>query len=136
MLTIDRLAKIDKIADSILAALYRGVDWIDAQYEARWVNAAYRVAEAKAAAIGKAAAKISDLEDDRAELIAHGGEAKVLLQEQYKATLAALDKKLAAKADKISADLAAAAQAWVAANKEYEATVRAAKYKLGVEVEV
>ena len=134
MFTIDRLAKIDNIADRILVALHRGVDWIDDQYEARLVNAAYRVAEAKTAVIGKAEDKISDLEDARSELVAHGIETQVLLQEKYKAALAALDKKLAAKDDKINADLAAAAQALVAANKEYEATIRAANEKLGVEV--
>ena len=72
MLTIDRLAKIDNIAGSILVALHRGVEWIGDQYEASLVNAAYRVAEAKAAAIGKAEDKISDLEDARSELVAHG----------------------------------------------------------------
>ena len=136
MLTINRLAKIDKLAMRIITALYSGIDWVGAHIEARLVNAVYRVAEAKAAAIGKAADKISDLEDARSELIAHGVEAKVLLQEKYKAALAALDKELAAKGDKLDTDLAAAAEALVAANKDYDATVRAANDKLGVEVGV
>ena len=136
MLTIDRLAKIDNIASNIIAALYRGAAWVCARYEARLVDAAYRVAESKAAAIGKAEDKISDLEDARSELVAHGVEAKVLLQEKYKAALAALNKELAAKGDKLDTDLAAAAEALVAANKDYDATVRAANEKLGVEVGV
>lgn len=135
MLTIDRLAKIDTIATRIIAALHRGIEWVGDHYEARLVDAAYRVAEAKAAAIGKTEDKISDLEDARSELVAHGVEAKVLLQEKYKAALAALDKELAAKGDKLDTDLAAAAEALVAANKDYDATIRAANEKLGVEVD-
>lgn len=135
MLTIDRLAKIDSIAMRIMATLYRGLEWVGDHYEARLVDAAYKVAEAKAAVIGKTEDKISDLEDARSELVAHGVEAKVLLQEKYKAALAALDKELEAKGDKLDTDLAAAAEALVAANKAYEATVKAANEKLGVEVD-
>ena len=135
MLTIDRLHKVDIIAMRIMATLYRGLEWVGDQYEARLVDAAYKVAEAKATAIGKAEDKISDLEDARAELVAHSVEARVLLQEKYKAALAALDKELAAKGDKLGTDLAAAAEALVAANKAYDATIRAANEKLGVEVE-
>ena len=134
MLTIDRLAKIDTIATRIIAALHRGIEWVGDHYEARLVDAAYRVAEAKAAAIGKTEDKISDLEDARSELVAHGVEAKVLLQEKYKAALAALDKELAAKGDKLDTELAAAAEALVYADEAYEATVKAASDKLGVEV--
>ena len=134
MLTIDRLAKIDNIAGSILVALHRGVEWIGDQYEARLVDAAYKVAEAKATAWGKAAAKISDLEDARAELVAHGAEAQAVLREKYKAALEALDKELKAKGDKLDSDLAAAAEAMVAADKAYEATVKAARDKLAIEV--
>ena len=135
MLTVDRLAKIDSIAMRIMATLYRGLEWVSDLYEARLVNAAYKVVEAKAAAIGKAESKISDLEDARSELVAHGAEAKVLLQEKYKAALAALDKELEAKGDKLDTDLAAAAEALVAADKAYDATIKAAYTKLGVEVE-
>ncbi len=134
MLTIDHLTKIDSVATRIFTALYRGIEWVGDHYEARLVDAAYRVAEAKAAAIGKTEDKISDLEDARSELVAHGVEAKVLLKEKYKAALAALDKELAAKGDKLDTDLAAAAEALVAANKDYDATIRAANEKLGVEV--
>ena len=136
MLTIDRLAKIDSLAMRIITALYRGIEWVGDHYEARLVAAAYRVAEAKAAAIGKAKDKISDLEDACSELVAQDVEAKVLLKEKHKAALAALNKELAAKGDKLDTDLAAAAEALVAANKDYEATVRAANDKLGVEVGV
>ena len=136
MLTIGQLAKIDNIATRTIAALHRGIEWVGDHYETRLIDAAYRVAEAKAAAIGKTEDKISDLEDARSELVAHGAEAKVLLQEKYKAARAALDKELAAKGDKLDTDLAAAAEALVAANKDYEATVRAANDKLGVGVGV
>ena len=135
MLTIDRLAKIDSRAMRIMATLSRGLEWVSDHYEARLVDAAYKVAETKAAAIGKAEEKISDLEDARSELVAHGVEAKVLLQEKYKAALAALYKELAAKGDKLDTDLADAAEALVAANKDYDATIRAANEKLGVEVD-
>ena len=135
MLTIDRLHKVDTIAASISAALYRGIDWISSHSEARLVDAVYKVAEAKAAAIGKAEAKISDLEDARAELVAHGAEAQAVLHEKYEAALAALYKELAAKGDKLDSDLAAAAEAMVAADKAYEATIKAASDKLGFEVD-
>lgn len=135
MLTIDRLAKVDTIATSSISALYRGIDWISDHYEARLLDATYKVAEAKAKAIGKAAAKISDLEDARAELVAHGAEAQAVLREKYKAALEALDKELKAKGDKLDSDLAAAAAAMVAADKAYEATIRAANEKLGIGVD-
>lgn len=134
MLTIDRLAKIDRIVLLTMAAIYRGLERVGYHYEARLVDAAYKVAEAKAAAIGKAAAKISDLEDARAELVAHGAEAQAVLRKKYKAALEALDKELKAKGDKLDSDLAAAAKAMVAADKAYEATVKSASDKLGVEV--
>ena len=135
MLTIDRLHKVDTIATSIIAALYRGIEWIGDHYEARLVDAAYKVAEAKAAAIGKAEDKISDLEDARAELVAYGLEARTILQRKYREALEALTREIEAKEDKISADLAAAAAALVAANKDYDATVQAVSEKLGVEVD-
>lgn len=134
MLTIERLAKIDSIALYIIASLHRGLERLADYHDARLVDAAYRVAEAKATTICKAEDKISALEDARSELVAHGVEAKVLLQEKYKAALAALDKELAAKGDKLDTDLAAAAEALVAANKDFDATIKAASEKLGVEV--
>ena len=135
MLTIDRLHKVDTIAARIFGALYRGIEWIGDHYEARLVDAAYRVAEAKAAVIGKAEDKISDLEDARSELVAYGVESQAILQQKYKAALDALAAEVAAKEDKINADLAAAAEALVAANKDYDATVKAASDKLGIEVD-
>ena len=134
MITIDHLHKVDTIANRILAALYRGIDWIGDHYEPRLVDAVHKVAEAKAAAIGKAEDKISDLEDARAELVAHGAAAQAVLREKYKAALEALDKELKVKGDKLDSKLAAAAEALVAADKAYEATVKAASDKLGVEV--
>ena len=136
MLTIDRLVKIDSLAMRIITALYRGIKWVSDHYEARLVDATCRVAEAKAAVIGKTEDKISDLEDARSELVAQGVEATLLLQEKYKAALAALEKDLAAKGDKLDSDLAAAAEALVAARKDYDATIREANDKLGVEVDV
>lgn len=135
MLTIDNLAKIDNLAQRTIAALYRGIEWIDDHYEARLVDATYRVAESKAAAIGKAEDKISDLEDARAELVAHGLEARTILHRKYREALEALIRELEAKDDKINAELAAAAEALVAANKDYDAAIRAANEKLGVEVD-
>lgn len=135
MLTIDRLHKVDVIVASIISALYRGIEWIGDHYEARLVDATYKVVEAKAAAIGKAEAKISDLEDARAELVAHGAEVQAVLREKYKAALEALDKELKVKGDKLDSDLAAAAEAMVAADKAYEATLKEASDKLFFEVD-
>ena len=135
MLTIDQLAKLDHLATRIIAAMYRGIEWVGDHYEARLVDAAHRVAEAKAAAIGKAEDKISDLEDARAELVAYGVTSRTILQQKYKAALDALAAEIAAKEDKINADLAAAAEALVAATNDYDATIRDANDKLGVEVD-
>ena len=135
MLTIDHLHKIATIADRTISAMHGCIEWIGARYDNLLVDAAYRVAEAKAAAIGKTEDKISDLEDARSELVAYGVEAQVILQQKYKAALAALAAEIAAKEDKINADLAAAAEALVAATKDYDATVRDANDKLGVEVD-
>ena len=135
MLTVDRIAKVDSIIGTLLAALYRAIERIGDKHEALIVNAAYKVAEAKAVAIGKAEDKISDLEDDRAELVAYRVEARDILQRKYWAALDALAAEIAAKEDKISAGLAAAAEELVAADKAYEATVKAAYEKLGVGVE-
>lgn len=136
MLTIDRIAKIDSAALHIYCALQRALGWLGDRYEARLVDAVYRVAEAKAAAIGKAEDKISDLEDDRAELVAHGVEARTILERKHREALEALTREILDKEDKITAGLAAAAEELVAATKEYEQTVGAAYEKLGVGVEV
>ena len=135
MLTVDRIAKVDSILGSLLATLYRAILRIGDKHEALIVNAAYKVAEAKAVAIGKAEDKISDLEDDRAELVAYSVEARDILQRKYRAALDALAAELVAKNDKIHAGLAAAAEELVAATKEYDQTVTAAYEKLGVGVE-
>lgn len=135
MLTIDRIAKVDSLLGSLMVALYRAVERIGDKHETMIVNAAYKVAEAKAVAISKAEDKISDLEDARAELVAHGAEAQAVLREKYKAALEALAKELKVKGDKLDSYLAAAAKAMVAADKAYEATVKAASDKLGVEVD-
>ena len=134
MLTIDRLAKIDNIATRIIAALHRGIEWVGDHYEARLVDAAYRVAEAKATAIGKAAAKISDLEDERAESAATYIEAKAKLRADFQRLVESLDNAQAKAEAAVQDKLASAALALVAADKAYEATVKAASEKLGVEV--
>lgn len=135
MLTVDRIAKVDSILGSLLATLYRAIERIGDKHEALIVNAAYKVAEAKAVAIGKAESKISDLEDDRAELEAYRVEARAILQHKYWVALDALAAEIAAKEDKITAGLAAAAEELVAADKAYDQTVSAAYEKLGVGVE-
>lgn len=135
MLTIDRIAKVASIFGSFMAALCRTMERTGDKFETLIVNAAYKVAEAKATAIGKAGDKISDLEDDRAELVAYGVEARAILQREYREALEALTREIEAKEDKISADLAAAAEELVAAAKEYEQTVGEAYEKLGVDVE-
>ena len=134
MLTIDRIAKVDSILGSLLTTLYRAAERLGDKHVALIVNAAYKVAEAKAAAIGKIEGKISGLEDDRAELVAYGVEARTILQRKYREALEALTREIEAKEDKLNADLAAAAEALVAANKAYDATMQEAADKLGVEV--
>lgn len=134
MFTIDRLAKIDNIATRIIAALYRGVEWVRDHYEDFLVNTTYRVVEAKAAAIDKAEAKISDLEDALVALEAEFEEAKARLQAKYHIALGILEDAHYEKDDALAADLAVAATLLVAADKDYEATVKAAFAKLDVEI--
>lgn len=135
MLTIDRIAKVDSILGSLLATLYRAVERIGDKHEDLIVNAAYKVAEARAAAISKAEDKISDLEDASAELEAYVAEEMARLAEKHKDALALLGLEVAVKQDKLREGLAAAAEALVAAHKAYDATIRAANEKLGVEVD-
>ena len=135
MLTVDRIAKVDSIIGTLLAAMYRAIERIGDKHEALIVNAAYKVAEAKAVAIGKAEDKISDLEDDHAELVAYAVEARYILQRQHHEALEALTREIEDKNDKIDAGLAAAAEELVAATKAYDQTVTAAYEKLGVGVE-
>lgn len=135
MFTIDRLAKIDNIATRIIAALYRGIGWVGDHYEDFLVNTTYRVAEAKAAAIDKAEDKISALNDAGCELEAYVAEAMAMLVEKHKAALAALGQEVAAKQEKLRGEMAAAAEALVAARKAYDATIQEADEKLDVKVE-
>lgn len=135
MFTIDRLAKLDAISATVFGSLSAGLDWLGNKYEDFLVNTTYRVVEAKAAAIGKAEDKISYLKYARYELVTHGVESRAILQQKHKAALDALAAEIAAKDDKINADLAAAAEALVAATKDYDATVRDANDKLRVEVD-
>ena len=135
MFTIDRLAKLDAIADAVFKALRSGLGWLELKYEDFLVNTTYRVVEAKAAAIDKAEDKISALEDAGCELEAYVSEAMAVLVEKHKAALAALGQEVAAKQEKLRADLAAAAEAVVAARKAYDATIQEADEKLDVKVE-
>lgn len=135
MFTIERLAKLDAIAASTFAALRYGLDWLIDQYEIRLVNAAYRVAEAKAKAISKAEEKISALEDSRSALVAEIAEAKERLRAEYRIALSALEDESYERKDALWADLAQAARTLVAANKDYAATIMEASDKLGVEIE-
>lgn len=134
MFTIDRLAKLDAIANAVFKALSAGLDWLGLKYEDFLINTTYRVVEAKAAAIDKAGAKISDLEDALVALEAEFEEAKARLQAKYHIALGILEDAHYEKDDALAADLAVAAQQLVAADKDYEATVKAAFAKLDVEI--
>ena len=135
MSTIDALAKIDTIAARIIGALRRGVGWVEDKYEDCLVEATYKVVERKAADIAKSEDKISDVEDASAELEAYAAEAMALLAAKHKAALAALGQEVAAKQEKLRADLAAAGEALVAARKAYDATLQEVDEKLGVKVD-
>lgn len=135
MLTIDRLDKIDSIATRILAALYRGLDWIGDHYEDFLVNTTYRVVEAKAAAIDKAEDKISALEDAQAEAAATYIEAKAKLRADFERLVESLDKAQDKADADMHAKIADAALALVAATKDYDAAIQAASDKWGVEIE-
>ena len=134
MFTIDRLAKIDRIAARIIAALYRGVEWVGDHYEDFLVDATYRVVEAKSRAVSKAEGKIDALVDARIALEADFEEAKARLKAKYQLALGVLEEERYDKDDALRADLAEAAQQLVAAGKDYDATVDAALVKLDVEV--
>ena len=134
MLTIDRLAKIDSIATRIIAALYRGIEWLGDHYEDFLIDATYRVVESKERAIDKAEDKISDLEDALVALETEFEEAKARLQAKYHIALGILEDAHYEKDDALAADLAVAAQQRIAADKDYDATVEAALDKLDVEI--
>lgn len=134
MFTIDRLAKIDSIATRIIAALYRGIEWVRDHYEDRLVDATYRVVEAKERAVSKAEYKVYDLEDEQAEAAASYSEAKAKLRADFERLVESLDKAQAKTEADMHAKIADAALALVAADKDYEATVKAAFAKLGVEI--
>ena len=134
MLTIDRLAKIDRIAARIIAALYRGVEWVGDHYEDFLVDATYRVVEAKSRAVSKAEGKIDALVDARIALEADFEEAKARLKAKYQLALGVLEEERYDKDDALRADLAEAGQQLAAAGKDYDATVDAALVKLDVEV--
>lgn len=135
MFTIDRLAKLDAIANAVFKALDSGLDWLGIKYEDFLVNTTYRVVEAKSRAIDKAADKISDLEDNRSALVAEGVEAKDRLLAKYRIALAVIEDELYEREDALLADLAQAARNLDAAGKDYDATIKAASDKLGVEIE-
>lgn len=135
MLTIDRLAKIDSIATRIIDALYRGIKWVHNHYEDRLVNTTYRVVEAKKRAISKAKYKVYDLEDEQAKAAATYSEAKAKLRADFERLVESLDKAQAKTEADMHAKIADAALALVAADKDYEATVKAAFDKLDVEIE-
>ena len=134
MLTIDRLAKLDDLATRAFTAVRKGVDWLGDQYETRLVNATYRVVEAKAAAIDKTSDKIFDLEDAYIGANAAYIEAKAKLRADFERLVESLDKARAKAEADMHAELADAALARVAAGKDYDATVKAASDKLGVEI--
>ena len=134
MFTIDRLAKLDAIAYAVFKALSSGLDWLDLKYEDFLVNTTYRVVEAKAAAIDKAGDKISDLEDAKAEAAASYIEAKAKLRADFERLVESLDKAQAKTEADMHDKIADAALALVAADKDYEATVKAAFAKLDVEI--
>lgn len=135
MFTIDRLAKLDAIANAVFKALSAGIDWLDLKYEDFLVNATYRVAEAKAAAIDKAEEKISDLEDAKAEAAATYSEAKAKLRADFERLVESLDNAQAKAEADMHDKIADAALALVAARKAYDATIQEADEKLAVKVE-
>lgn len=135
MFTIDRLDKIDSIATRTFAALRYGLEWLDDQYESRLIDATYRVAQAKAKAISKAKEKISALEDSRSALVAERVEAKARLLAEHRIALGALEDEIYEREVALLADRTQAARTLAAANNDYDATIKAASDKLGVEIE-
>ena len=134
ILTINRIKALDLFLGRIIDALTRFADWLQDKHDAAIINLGYKAVEGAAKAVNKVEDKILDLEDAASELVAQGVEAKVLLQAKYKAALAALDKDIATKKEKLDSALAEAAEALVAANKHYDSTVKAVNDELGVEV--
>lgn len=135
MFTIDRLDKLDAIANAVFKALNSGLDWLGLKYEDFLVNTTYRVAEAKAAAIDKAEEKISDLEDAKAEAEATYVEARAKLRADFERLVESLDNAQAKAEADMHDKIADAALALVAARKVYDATIQEADEKLGVKVE-
>lgn len=134
MFTIDRLAKLDAIANAVFKALSAGLDRLGLKYEDFLVNTTYRVVEAKERAISKAKYRVYDLEDEQAKASESYSEAKAKLRADFERLVESLDKAQAKTEADMHAKIAAAALALVAADKDYEATVKAAFAKLDVEI--
>ena len=129
------------IINYITALGHRLVLWAAARYatvgtvpQLLLVDLAYREIERKAQRVAEVKEMISELEDTRVTLRASGDHIKSLLYTQYKESKYELLNQLLAEHLVLDALMAQAAEALVAANEDYVATIEEARERLGIEV--
>lgn len=125
-MSIKTIAATDEFLSAILNKLYAALD-------KAVTTAAHGAIERKVKACEQAENKVLDLEDTRADRVAHYAEAKARLRDKFEKALMALDNVKQAELDKIDGELAAAALAIIKAEDDYNDTVDQARVMLGVE---
>ena len=129
------------IATRIKNAFYRLASWAVLKCashhpdpRALLVDATYKELERKAQRVHEVKEMISELEDTRVTLRASGDHIKSLLYTQYRESKYKLLNQMLAEHLVLDALMAEAAEALVAANEDYVATIEEARERLGIEV--
>ena len=129
------------IGTRITNALHRLVSWAVIKCASRHpdprallVDAAYKELERKAQRVHEVKEMISELEDARVTLVAQGQEADDRLYAGFKAERDAIIQQLLSEHNRLDDALAEAAEALVAANEDYIASLKVARETLGIEV--
>ena len=129
------------IGTRITNALHRLVSWAVIRCASRHpdprallVDATYKELERKAQRVHEVKEMISELEDTRVTLLAYGQEADDRLYAGFKAARSAMIEQLLSEYNRLDDAMAEAAEALVAANEDYEVTVKEARERLGIEV--
>ena len=129
------------IINYITALGHRLVLWAAARYAAvgtvpqpLLVDLAYSEIERKAQRIAEIEAVISELEDTRVTLLAYSQAADDRLYAGFKEERSAIIEQLLSEYNRLDDAMAEAAEALVAANEDYVATIEEARERLGIEV--
>ena len=129
------------IINYITALGHRLVLWAAARYatvgtvpQPLLVDLAYREIERKAKRIAEIEAVISELADTRVTLLAYSQAADDRLYARFKEARSKIIEQLLSEYNRLDDAMAEAAESLVAANYDYEVTVKEARETLGIEV--